>query len=69
MKEKYENQASKMYIQNVHSKQHVIMPFYRANNGYPDPNYNNTNCALVGVLKKGETLEKFRKNWIKRKSR
>lgn len=32
----------------------------------PDPNFLGTNCALVAVLRKGETLSSFKDNWIKK---
>jgi len=46
----------------VHSRTHVLTDYDRNNKVYPNPNYKNTGMALVGILRKDETL----KEWILR---
>ena len=71
--EKYEEQIESMKIIIVHGYQHIIMPYRRTmvneNIVYPNPNYRGTGMALVGVLKKGQTLNQFKKQWLKNKKK
>ena len=66
-KVRFEKQANEMTVINVNNKQHVIRPFIRDYPNYPKPNYRNTGCAFVGILKKEETLNQFKTKWADKK--
>lgn len=64
----FAEQAATMQLITSVNRKHVVMPFIR--NAYPfdEPNYLNTGMALVGVLRKDQTLGEFRQEWIEMKS-
>lgn len=57
-------QASQMSTTTVLGRLHVIRPFSREAN-LDQPNYNGTGQAFVGILNEGNTLEQFKKDWVK----
>jgi len=62
-----EKEAKMMNVIKVYGKQHVIRPVDRNFRNYkdlPSPDYMHTGQALVGILKKNETLKQFRANWV-----
>ena len=67
-KQKFAEQAATMQLITSVNRKHVVMPFLR--NAYPfaEPNYLNTGMALIGVLRKDQTLDEFRQEWIELKS-
>lgn len=65
-KEEYTQQANEMKVMSVHGRAHVIRPVERYK-GSPQANYRGSRMGLVAVLYKGESLESFKKMWIKRK--
>ena len=65
----FEHQASQMNVITVNGRQHVIRVVDRNfKKDLPDPNYRGTGQALVGILKKNETLEQFRADWVERET-
>lgn len=47
----------------VIGRTHIIKEDFRKDMGFPDPNYEGTGKALVGVCRVGESLEE----WVKRR--
>ena len=51
----------------VHGRTHILSESHNFRGKvYPDPDYMGTGLALVGVLKPGQSLEEFKKEWIER---
>jgi len=61
-----ENSLSMKTI-HVKNRDHVLIKRDRSSTIYPEPNYRNTNMALVGILKHGQSLDSFKSDWVKRK--
>lgn len=59
--------TDEMRIIRVHGREHVIAPFTRDDDNFGEPNYLDTDCALIAVLEKGQSLESFKTKWIKLK--
>lgn len=64
-----ENATKAMSVISVFGRKHVIMPplSNKSEGDFKDPNYLSTKNALVGILKIGETLDQFKKRWLKLK--
>lgn len=61
----FESEATEMQVITIYGKSHVIRPVLR-DNKYSDPNYLDTTQALIGILKKHETFEQFKAEWIRK---
>lgn len=59
-------EANQMRLFMFSGRRMVLRPFKRNSRYYRDPNYMRQNLALCGVLKKSETLDDFKKRWIKK---
>lgn len=57
------DQMKTVYVKGYY---HVLIPRYRNNPLFADPNYRDMNKALCGILKHGQSLESFKEEYIKR---
>ncbi len=57
-----------MTLFRINTRDHVLTPVDREYTAYPSANYESTQLGLCGILKRGETLESFKDDYIKRKS-
>lgn len=64
---KHQEKADTMKIVRVNYHNHVLVDHDRYMK-VANPNYEKTGMALCGILSKGETLESFKDDYIKRKS-
>ena len=68
---KYISEANTMSLIRVYGHNHVIRPFKRgiSINDFSEPNYLGTGEAFVGILKKYQTFEDFKSDWVKMKKK
>lgn len=66
-KEEIISHVNSMRTFSLNHRTHVIVPIERYDETFPDPNYCDTGCAGVGVLKKGQTLNEFKEKYLKDK--
>lgn len=59
--------ADEMKTIPVNGRVHVVRSTEYRYGRYPEPNYQSTGMALVAVLKKGQTLDDFKKQWVEMK--
>ena len=65
---KAESRAETMTVTHVKGRDHVLIERSRDPQFHPDANYRNTNMALCGILRIGQSLDSFKNDWIKRKN-
>ncbi len=69
MVKKLDEISNNFKIVEVHDRQHVIsfiLVHAERKGRYPEPNYKGTTGALVGILKKSQTLADFKMKWLSR---
>ena len=52
-------QDNEYTIEIIHGKRHLLKRFSRQLTSIPEPNFNGTGLALVGIMRPSETIEFF----------